>query len=367
MKRILSFLCLASSLAATETRPHPPETQPHPPSFQPSRPPPKPEEVDLFNRNDQAFILNGEFIYWTVSEGALDYAIRMKRPAWGLPNNNNSISYAQGDMERAEFDWDPGYRFSAGYFRAPNFWEVLGQYTFIHFDGHDRLKRPPASEDRYLTGTFPHIFTAPLQGATSDIHLHYQLVNLITNRLFFPHDNPHLRIKLGGGITAVWINQDWRVNYFSAIQNSTTIINRWRYWGIGMRGGISFDWFWGYDIYLSGTFSTALVVGHYHNHAKQETSTPVITGDDPSVPVRDVRYKDYRMSFTHQFVLGPSYQKSFGSFRFEIFAGYEMTLWTNLQEVFRSTAGPADQAKETWINDGLVALHGLTTRLSLSF
>jgi hypothetical protein len=108
-------------------------------------------------------------------------------------------------------------------------------------------------------------------------------------------------------------------------------------------------------------------VGHYQNHAKQETSVILEPGDNPAVPVRDVRYNDYRTAFTMQFLLGPSYQKSFTSWRIDIFAGYEISFWSNLQEVFRSTSGPADQAKETWINTGLVSLHGLTTRATINF
>ena len=46
-----------------------------------SQTPPPPQELDLFNKSKPAFIINGEFLYWTLSEGALDYAIRMKRPA----------------------------------------------------------------------------------------------------------------------------------------------------------------------------------------------------------------------------------------------------------------------------------------------
>lgn len=321
-----------------------------------------PDEADLFNKSKAAFIINGEFLYWTVSEGALDYALRMKRAAWGP-----SDSYAQGDYERAEYDWEPGYRFSFGYYRAPNFWEVLGQWTYIHFDGTDRAKRPPAEQNRYITGTFPQVFPNPVDHSTSHIHLHYKMADLIASRVFLPFDNPHLRIRMNGGLTGVWFSQGWKVGYFDADLNNTMIDNKWRYWGFGFKAGMGFDWFWGQHFYATGKVSTGLVVGHYHNHAKQETSAILQQGDDPSVPIRDARYKDYRMAFMMNFLLGPSYQKTIDWFRFEIFAGYEMTMWTNLQEVYRSTSGPADQAKETWINTGLIAMHGLTVRGTLNF
>ncbi|MGE0831119.1 MAG: Lpg1974 family pore-forming outer membrane protein [Simkaniaceae bacterium] len=327
-----------------------------------SQTPPPPQELDLFNKSKPAFIINGEFLYWTLSEGALDYAIRMKRPAWGPTD-----SFAQGDFERAEYDWDPGYRFAFGYYRAPNFWEVLGEWTYIHFKGHDHAKRPPAEENRYITGTFPQIFLNPIDYATSTIHLHLKMADLLVNRVFHPFDNPHLRLRLTGGVTGVWMHQGWKVRYFDAELNNTQINNKWRYWGFGFRGGTSFDWFWGNDFYVTGKCSTALVVGHYHNHAKQETSAILQPGDDPSVPVRDARYKDYRMSFSMQLMIGPSYQKNFSWCRLELFLGYEMSIWTNLQEIYRSTRAPADQAKETWINDGLIAMHGLTVRGTFNF
>ncbi len=320
------------------------------------------ENEDLFNKNDETFLVSGEALYWTVSEGALDYAIRMHSPSWG-----QSDSYAQGNIERAKFNWEPGYRFALGYYRALNFWEVDFQWTYIHLQGHDRAKRPPANENRFITGTYPQVFPAPVDHTTSHIYLHYKMAELMAHRVFHPFDNPHLRMKVLGGLTGVWLHQGWKVRYFDAQLNNTMINNRWKYWGFGLRAGLSFDWFWGRDFYATGKVTTGLVVGHYQNHAKQETSVIPQPGDNPAVPIQDVRYDDYRASYTLQFLLGPSYQKSFNSWRMEIFTGYEMTIWSNLQEMFRSTSAPADQAKQTWLNTGLVSLHGLTTRATFNF
>ncbi|MCP5506353.1 MAG: hypothetical protein H7A38_05675 [Chlamydiales bacterium] len=320
------------------------------------------ENPDLFNKDDSSFMISGEFLYWTVSEGALDYAIRMRGPSWGP-----SESYAQGDMERAEFDWEPGYRLAIGYYRAPNFWEADFQWTHIHVNGHTHHTRPPAEEGRYMTATWPQVFTTPLEKATSSIHLHYQVADLIANRVFHPFDNPHLRLRLVGGVTGVWIHQGWKLRYRDALNAETSVNNKWKYWGFGFRAGIAFDWFWGKDFYVSGRATSSLVSGHYHNHAKQETNAIHQTGDDTSVPIRDLRYKDYRVAFSAQFLLGPSYQKSFHNWRMEFFLGYEMTIWQNLQEVYRSTASTASEPKETWINSGLVTLQGLTSRATFNF
>ncbi|MCB1067466.1 MAG: hypothetical protein KDK61_00990 [Simkania sp.] len=329
----------------------------------PSSPPPDPKEQEmLFNKNEPGFLINGEFIYWNVQEGALDYAIRMRNRSWGP-----TPAFAQGDFERAEFDWDPGYRFSLGYYRAENFWEVLAEYTFLHVKGFNRAKPTSIDDGKYINGTFPQYLSSPMHDATSSIHLHYKLVNLLANRVFHLFDNPHLRLRLTGGVTTVWMHQGWHVRYVGFNDNITSTRNRWRYWGMGLRIGTGFDWYWGKDIYATGVFSTALTMGRYHNHAKQTTKMPLNPGDNPEIPFRDARYKDYRMAFTMQFLVGPSYQKSFDWWRFEIFAGYELTIWSNLQEVFRSTASTSTEAKETWLNSGLIALQGLTTRASFQF
>lgn len=320
------------------------------------------QNPDLFHKDDSSFMVSGEFLYWTVSEGALDYAIRMRGPSWGP-----SDSYAQGDMERAEYDWNPGYRLAFGYYRAPNFWEADCQWTQIHIEGKTHHTRPPEEEGRYMTATWPQVFTTPLVKATSTIHFHYQVADLIANRVFHPFDNPHLRLRLSGGLKGVWIHQGWRVQYMDGANAQTSVNNKWRYWGFGLSAGIAFDWFWGKDFYVTGRATTSLVSGHYHNHAKQETNTIRQVGDDTSVPIRDVRYKDYRLAYSAQFLLGPSYQKCFTNWRMELFAGYEMTIWTNLQEIYRSTASSASEPKETWINKGLIALQGLTARATFNF
>ncbi len=53
--------------------------------------------------------------------------------------------------------------------------------------------------------------------------------------------------------------------------------------------------------------------------------------------------------------------------RTELFAGYEMTVWSNLHEIYRSTNGAPQDAKETWQTTGMLVLQGLTVRWNLDF
>ncbi|HSX14038.1 MAG TPA: Lpg1974 family pore-forming outer membrane protein [Chlamydiales bacterium] len=308
-----------------------------------------PYDADLFRRDEQVFSGHLSFLYWRVEEGGLDYALKMQHaPAPG-------IGYAQGEYERATFDGDPGFRAALGFFRALHYWEIWFQYTRMTSRGEDTVYAPrdPA---RFLVGTWPE--DGPLSRATSHIHLNYNVGDFLADR--FVNPNPHLRARFLGGATIAWINQNWMVRYYQDDTVSSQIQNRWKYIAGGLRIGSSFDWFCGYDLYLSGGVTFATLLGSYHNIARQ-------TVHALDLPIRDAHYFDIRPTFAIQAMFGLSWQKNFCANRVEAFAGYEINTWFNLAESYRSTPGSAMSAKETIINSALLCLQGLTARVSVDF
>ncbi len=316
-------------------------------------------EPDLFKRYDQVFSASAEFLYWSVAEGALDYALKMNQDAWGP-----TASFAQGKFQKATFGLDPGFRLEFHYFRAPHFWESRWQYTRMTSRGENRSSKPRPSE-QFLTGTFPQVLTNPLTGAHSRIHLNYNVFDWLIDRVFFP--NPHLRLRVVGGASLAWISQDWKVVYNDSTPNFTTIRNRWAFTGAGLKTGSIVDWYWTWDLYMTAQGFVGLLMGSYSNRAEQNTTLQLTGADNPEIPVRNAHYKDARGTVTAQFMLGPSYQKNFACKRLEFFVGFEMNTWLNLQEVYRSTQAAASLAKETWMNTGLLTFYGLTSRLTLDF
>lgn len=316
-------------------------------------------ERDLFKRYDQIYSSSVEFLYWGLTEGGLDYALKMNQDAWGP-----TPSFAQGRFRRAEFDFDPGFRLSLLYFRALHHWESKWQYTRMTSRGDDRVTRPN-SATQFLNGTFPQITTNPLTEARSKIHFNYNVFDWFITRVFFP--NPHLKLRLAGGGSFAWMSQNWKVVYNDSVPNFTTICNRWAFAGAGLKTGTVVDWYWTGDLYMTAQVFFGLLMGSYSNRAEQNTTFQTTGADNPAIPVRKAHYKDGRGTFTTQFLFGPSYQKNFCSSRMELFAGFEMNLWSNLQEIYRSTQAEASLAKETWINTGQLTFYGLTTRLTVDF
>jgi hypothetical protein len=307
-------------------------------------------DPDLFKKDAPIYSGRAEFLYWTVAEGALDYALKMEHPA----SDPAALVYAQGKFQNGSYGFDPGFRLSLNYYRAPHRWEMTWQYTRMTSRGHDTVHKP-ATDGLYLTGTWPQIFSGPITKATSHLHLNYNVFDWLVDRVFIP--NPHLKLRLIGGAFTAWMDQEWKIHYYNASSLQDTIKNKWKYAGGGLKMGSVFDWYIYRDFYLTGYGIFGLAIGSYSNHSKQTEATLL----------RDAHYEDIRPAFTIQLALGPSWQKNYSKHRIEVYAGFEMNPWFNLQEVFRSTSSTSDQAKETWVNTGTLTLYGVTTRITLDF
>ena len=316
-------------------------------------------EPDLFKKYDQIVSANVQFLYWTIAEGGLDYALKMKADAWGPEQ-----SYAQGSFQRAGYNVDPGFRLGFLYFRAPHYWESRWEYTRMTNRGENHSVKPKG-DGKFLTGTWPQITPNPLSEAHSRIHFNYNVFDWLISRVWIP--NPHLRFKMLCGATTAWMDQDWELRYTDTASNTTKIRNRWDFAGGGLKAGTMWDWYWTGDLYFTGQGFLGLLMGGYSNHAKQTTTYQPTESYDPSIPVRNGSYSDVRATVTAQMLIGPSYQKNLPKNRIEVFAGFEMNVWANLQEIYRSTTGVPSDAKETWINSSMLALYGLTTRISVDF
>ncbi len=323
----------------------------------------KPYDYDLFRKDVNVYFINTELLYWAVDEGALDYAIKMKKPAWGNPTD------AVGHYKVASFGWDPGVRVAFGWLYAPHYWDIYGQYTYFRGTGHDEAHAPHSSHDRFLNGTWPQPNPSkkgvPLKHAESDIALKIHMLEWLFSRRF--HPNPHLRIRLNGGVDVAWLRQNWEIEYKDVRNNKSHLHNLWHFNGAGIRIGVIVDWFLAkFGLYFTGLASGAFLAGDYHNVSKQ-TSNFSGRGFHPSRPLRNAHYHDTRLVPHFQVAAGPSWQKAFESIRVEVFLGYELNIWSNLHEVIRTSSGTPRSPKLTTLDIGSVGIQGATLRFSIDF
>lgn len=321
-------------------------------------------DTDLFRENKKVLFVNAEFLYWTVNESALDYALVMKSPAWGSPTQG------VGHYKVIDFGWNPGFRLNFGYFNAPHYWDTFVQYTYFRCKGQEETHAPNAP-NRYLNGTWPQpafdpLEEIPLEKARSAVDFSLDLVEGLFTRRF--HPNPHLRMRLYGGVSVSWLRQNWNIHYRDTEQNTSHLHNQWRFTGAGIRAGYMVDWFLGKGgFYFTGLVSAAMYAGHYHNVSKQHSSDSNGGQFNTELPFRNVHYKDTRLVPHFQLLAGPSWQMAFTKYRTELFIGYELNFWTNVHEVYRTTISAPTQAKATNMSNSVVGIQGLTVRWNLDF
>jgi Legionella pneumophila major outer membrane protein precursor len=347
MKKYFCLLCLCSTISGA--------------LFDSGKCLPPPESFEnLFPRCKEIFG-NVEFLYWNVEESALDYAIKQRSTGWA-PSDQSG--YANGKILGTAFDFNPGVRLLLGFYNAPKYWELFAQYTYFQTLGRNREAKP-RQNGLYLVGTFPVPSNKPLLFAKSDVKLNYQIVDAMFSRVFDP--NPHLRLRLLAGVSGAFLHQKWKVNYRDDDQNLTLFGNNWHYNAGGLRVGLSADWWWKWGLYFTGKATLAGYSGQYTNQSKINTNYQPSPQYDTSAPVQNLCLKDHRFAPHWQLLIGPSWHTIAECYHLELFMGYELNGWLNLQEVYRSTSGIASQSKTLFQNTSALLLQGLTIRATAGF
>lgn len=371
---LLSCLLVTITASAFTAQPEkagpikaPPQTAPHV-YVNPEKVPEHDWDRNLFRTDAQIPSVHLEFLYWKALEGDLSYALKMTQPSWNT-GNPGATSASCGTYQNAQFEIDPGFRIGTSFFRAPHYWEAYVQYTRVTSSGDQTSYRPTApNESLNATWQLPTNSgsAAPLAVASSYVHLNYNVADAFFTRYF--HPNPHLRIRILGGFTGAWLNQTTAINYLDTESNNSQIEAKWKYWGAGLRFGMTSDWYWFTDLYMTARLTFAGLIGSYRNQNFQKTSIVPDAGQyDTSRPFGKSDYKDGRAVSNVQMIFGPSWQKAFKNSRIELFAGCEYNMWTNLQETYHSELASPTASKAFWVNSGLLTMVGLTTRLTIDF
>ncbi len=308
---------------------------------------PQPPECfeHLFVERSQVFGV-AEFLWWSVKAPALEYAIKQS-----IPTNTSPNTFALGEYQTANYQWEPGFRAAASFYRCPRYWEITAEYTWFYDRGSESTSSP-------LTPARETLTAGPFSQANSLIGFHYHLGDLYVARVFDP--NPHLRMRLIGGATFAYIKQKWDMHFTDNLGNFDRVSENWRMMAGGLRIGLRTDWFWGCQLYFTGKSTCAILIGDYEN-------TELQTFNPAQTVLSNAKYDDHRLCLHWQFMLGPSWQVPCDCWSFELFAGWEFNAWSNIHERIRTQRTGLNQSKEVFHSNGLLGMQGFTLRLTLGF
>lgn len=306
----------------------------------------------LFVERSQFFV-SAEFLYWATETGLLDYAIHKNK------TTTSPDTFGIGKYKTAGYGFDPGVRVSAAWYRCPRYWELKGEYTYFRNCDSDSVSNNSGGAN-YVNPTTAVILTeGPFRRSQGKSELTFHQADLNVARVFDP--NPHLRMRVLGGLTLASFDNELSQVHENFLDERIDIDDEWTFFGGGIRMGVTADWYWGCEFYLTAKTSFAALIGTYENTGKQ-TETGIL--------VRHAEYDDHRFAMHSQFLLGPSWQRPCDCWSIEIFAGYEFNIWMNLQERYRQNVAYTplvDEAKETYVSSSLFGMHGLSLRLTIGF
>lgn len=295
----------------------------------------------------------GELLVWTVEESELDYAINdVVSPA--------SATGAVGTLESADFGWRPGARAYLDFTTCWDYWNLKLQGTFFYTHGRDSAT-PEAGT--IMQGTFHQVLGSTLAHATSDIQLHYYLVDLLLGRYLQLSERIAARVHVGG--IGSWIEQKWNIEYFPAAGDLTNEIDiDWKYRGGGLKIGGALDWILPCNLGIYVEANLATLLGWYQNSHLEEVFDSGVFNDAPF----DSRNDQVRFAHTFQIMLGPSWTIRCRCFDLRFYALYEMNLWLGLQEVDRTfISGNPNDGRDSRHVEGILGLHGATIGFQVTF
>lgn len=327
-------------------------------------PEPRPYDYDLFSKDRETVYADLEAVVWKLLNNqaiGLKFNQPINAPLTGEPGTPSQVI-------NMNWKWRPGFRVTVGYFNAPKYWEVMGQYTWFQDSASKSVISPGTSSQHYLKvgGYTPAALSSPyqlLQNPVECIHakgdLYYNDFSTLVARNFYP--NPHLRLRVLGGLTSLWAHQDTHVsNEFFNVPASLDYDYHSKYWGVGFKMGTGADWYWGKDFYLTGKVFWAIVTGRWNTQTKVSQSDGLL--------LTQPHDSSYITTQNFQFLFGPSYQKSFEKFRWELFVGYEFNSWLGALTSYNYIATDMPQ---DWINPQPLfqnlTLTGVNVRLTLDF
>ena len=212
-----------------------------------------------------------DFLYWTVSETGLYYALTKTKQVSGageVANNGGSGSIlGNGKRHDVNFEWTPGVRASIGYAFTNTPWYVNSEYTYYNINRHQTIDAPQGPF-AYLTGL------SMLQGtdtncvrSTSEIHFQYQTARMVFGGSWHPVEKIGMHFEVGPKFTIV--NQNWEVTFFSngavATANEANHLN-WDYWGGGLNLLLGFDANLGMGFGIDSGASVSALFGPFKSH-----------------------------------------------------------------------------------------------------
>lgn len=300
------------------------------------------------------FYLEADYLFWKTVESQTDFAVETNGSAPFFP------TMATGNLRYPSFSMQSGVRVAGGVRFRPNFWEVIGVYTYLSPSGSQTA---PLGTQGNVYATYGTSNLSDITAASARIDMTYQVADLLLGKRWNFTDSLQARFLLGP--SGLFVTQDVDFNYLGT-SLTNTIFGRedFRFSGIGLRIGFDADWHYQYGLGLKAALSFAPIFGNYRH--KMDSYLDLTGSSTTAITV--AKFHEQRMITQAQILLGPTWGRKWRDVGLLLFVGWELNHLWNLQETYRgliSTAG--SNTYPAFYTEGLVGFQGLTASFTVNF
>ncbi len=180
--------------------------------------------------------IQGEGLYWKAAEENIPYVIVKQQSHPSMPAHNT--------IKEARFDWNGGYRLSAGYMIPHGKWDIAAIWTSISNQGSrsDNASIPPDTVINLIEPVgYQNTITGIITHSDGKWGIDLSQIDLNLGKEFYVSRSFKLRPM--GGLRSAWIDHKAHYGYLDHNDGITDMHSvHWDFWGFGFLAGLQADW-----------------------------------------------------------------------------------------------------------------------------
>ena len=348
-KALFLFICILTSLGISTAyaQPAPPPPPEKPVLYFPNEGPPvkiTPSAGPRVNGSWNVY-LTGEFIYWTVRQDGMFYAV-----------SGAGANPSKGSVHDLDWEWEPGFKVGLGVNLPHDGWDLYAKYTWIQSSTSDSTSQAAATTTLTPYWVPTTVDFGFLSHARASWDIHFNDVNLELGRNSYL--SQYFKVRIHAGLKGSWIDQDYNVHYTYAADGSRARIRQSQdFWGVGIRAGLNNSWQFLYNFCFYGDLALSILWGQF-DLDRNDQYTPA-----GNVAVTTLHTGVSPHTFEPVLELGAGFRWDLwfgnGDYHFSLQAGWEHQLWILQNELIKGLGEPD--------HIGDLVLQGLTVKARFDF
>lgn len=270
---------------------------------------------------DWNVFLTADFIYWTVRQDGMFYAI-----------SGSGVDATGGSVQDLDWSWDPGFKAGLGFNLPHDGWDIFAEYTWVYSNASDTTSKSAATSTLIPYWNVTGFTPGTLVKAQGDWDVHCNNVTLDLGRNAYL--SQYMKLRLFAGLQAAWINQDYKARFDNESGETGTVRLDQEFWGIGLRTGLNNTFQFTKNFSFFGDLSLALLWGKFDLDRHDSTTSGGVTRQTLKTgvnPWTEEPVIDIAAGFRYDVWLFED------GFHMLLQAGWEHQLWISHNEVIKAT------------------------------